>query len=188
MGAITENYPIFAKTCFASRFSTWALYRALYHALATWMRCTNGKNSANHGENESGGGAVVKREEKCTLKEDSLLALPSTSTAGIFLISHFWQFAISQESVTSNVPWNSTTQASAAHHGMPQTCWLKAPKWMSGPSVAPTSEVVSCGQCVWVCVWKKKTVTLVLLRGLLTDVALFDMQLYVIVQPLIFYY
>lgn len=114
MGAITENYPIFAKTCFASRFSTWALYRALYHALATWMRCTNGKNSANHGENESGGGAVVKREEKCTLKEDSLLALPSTSTAGIFLISHFWQFAISQESVTSNVPWNSTTQASAA--------------------------------------------------------------------------
>lgn len=62
------------------------------------------KNSANHGENESGGGAVVKREEKCTLKEDNLLALPSTSTAGIFLISHFWQFAISQESVTSNVP------------------------------------------------------------------------------------
>jgi len=89
---------VFAKTCFASRCSTWALY----HALTVWVQCASGKNPEDPGENKSRREAAVGERGKVHLKAgDTLLALPIKSTASTVLLSPE-RFAVSQGSVSNS--------------------------------------------------------------------------------------
>jgi len=69
------------------------------------MRCTNGKYPADPEKNISGRESVVGERGNVHLEAgDSLLALPIASTANMFLLSPFPQFAVSQESVSNKCP------------------------------------------------------------------------------------
>ena len=61
----------------------------------------NGTNPADPGESPRRRVVAVGMKDKVSFEAgDALLALPITSTAGMFLLSPFWQFAVSQGSVS----------------------------------------------------------------------------------------
>jgi len=62
----------------------------------------NGTNPADPGESQNRRVAAVGMKGKVPFEAgDALLALPIAATAGMFLLSPFWQFAVSQGSVSN---------------------------------------------------------------------------------------
>lgn len=85
----------FARTCFASRCSTWALY----HVLDTWVERASGKKPTDLGENKSRREAAVGERGKVHFEVQDVLLVLSIKSITILLFP-FRLFAVSQELVS----------------------------------------------------------------------------------------